>query len=206
MVLYGVEEIAANTSGDIHRSTAITQLHRWRVHSANFLFSLPLRSPADRLVERITRNLGPVLSTQAQTEGSNLQADEFATRLRDIVSKAASLDKILRTSKAFFQVCITPPRGTDADASLQFNAETMNLYPGLPPSLLDKGKTVDLVVSPALFKTGNADGKSYDKSSMLVKYGVICNMEVLLRLRQSGRGSAVDTSASRSSRATEPTA
>lgn len=205
MVLYGVEEITTNTSGDLHRSTALTQLHRWRVHFASFLFSLPLRSPADRLVENITRVLGPVLSTQAQTEGSNLQADEFATRLRDIVSKAASIDKILRTSKAFFQVFFTPPKGTDADASLQFNAETMNLYPGLPPSLLDKGKTVDLVVSPALFKTGNADGKNYDKSSMLVKYGVICNLEVLLRLRRPGSGSAGDTSGSRSSGASEPT-
>lgn len=45
-----------------------------------------------------------------------------------------------------------------------------------PVDIATKDLRVDLVVSPALIKEGNSDGRNYDTMMVLVKLGVICNI------------------------------
>ena len=92
---------------------------------------------------------------------------------QEIIHDAADLDLILRQSRASFSVrChhnCKKYRFAYDERFMSLNQSPRRLQ--IPHSV----NIVDLIISPALFKAGNSDGKKYDRETVLVKMNVVCN-------------------------------
>jgi hypothetical protein len=89
--------------------------------------------------------------------------------LRSIIHSAVKLDEDLCKSRAFF----TFHGWNDSIIGQEFNEATMEPATGLATP--KPGMKVDLVLVPALWKTGTADGDMYEKLSFISKWTVICS-------------------------------
>lgn len=102
----------------------------------------------------------------------------------EIIEKAVELDRIFRLSKAYFQVFITRvklPLVIPPKFGFQFDPETMERIREVPGFNEDElSQTVDLAVSPGVFKAGNSDGANYDSERVLVKLQALCNLPATL--------------------------
>ncbi len=119
----------------------------------------------------------PLTLSHAQLEDMNQDA-------LNIINKAAELDSIFRLSRANFHVFITRlklPLANPPSFGFRFDPETMEGVKNFPtPNEDDPAVTVDLAVSPGIFKAGNADGENYGAERVLVKLQALCNLKELL--------------------------
>lgn len=90
--------------------------------------------------------------------------------LKDIVRKAVKLDEEMNKSRALFTVHTW--NGDDMSGSLRFNESAMESAVGFEAAR--PGSTVELVVAPALSKSGTADGDAFEATSYLSKWVVLC--------------------------------
>jgi hypothetical protein len=158
-------------------SSALSKLHRWRIFSTHYFLSLPIHNNAE--LEQIAGEVNKLLIPLAFPDSTHLSKqdlEDFKSDLEDIIGKAARLDKSLRLSKAYFHVQLSPDNNPSS-TSLQFDSDIMNMVQHVPGFQQDEKLVVDFVVSPGIFKTGNADGQNYDKPpTIFAKFGVLCNL------------------------------
>ena len=95
---------------------------------------------------------------------------------KDIVELALELDTDFMSSKAII--------GLSWDASLSWTPFSLSkptilnqttMLDHTPPGRTSQSDRIDFVISPLLFKIGNAEGKHYESSLYLAKSGVVCH-------------------------------
>lgn len=128
--------------------------------------------------ENMLSSLGKIVQYRSSHE---MRADAL-----QIVRQASELDDIFRKSKADFHVFITRvkvPLVTPPSFGFAFDPETMECtkdFPDFPRG--NSTQTVDLAVSPGIFKAGNSDGANYDSERVLVKLQALCNLQAILEV------------------------
>lgn len=126
-----------------------------------------------RVQETVVRIRNQVLQPQG---AGDLDLEQARQDMQDIVEGALKLDLLLRKSKAIFEVVCGASCSTGKARSrhgLFYDPESwMALHPHQNQHV-SKGSKVDMIVSPALFKHGNADGANYGSCKILVKMTVV---------------------------------
>ncbi|KAM0424776.1 hypothetical protein ACHAPT_010086 [Fusarium lateritium] len=149
----------------------IQQAARWFVQGSSILNQLWGSQPqhlAD-LINAETQLLRPFfLPRHASLDGQDKKVRE---ELKAIMEVAVEIDQMLMCSKAIFQIhwndaCQNPSK------SQRFNSEVMDAL--CHERVLSPESRVTMVVSPMLFKIGNADGQNYDSRMLLAKATVVC--------------------------------
>jgi len=121
-----------------------------------------VQSRITKVVAEISKHLRPfVTSVKPNTW----------TELQEIVEKAVRLDLEVRKSRAVFEFTVPCSRSTKA-YGFSYDKHFMTNQEGFPEE--KDGMMVDLVVTPFLAKTGNADGDAYDIKTILSKCIGIC--------------------------------
>lgn len=102
--------------------------------------------------------------------------EDATTDLMEIVADARELDTMLRKSKSEFTfTCGLPdPAGRKTNHG-DFNPDMMMRRSNFNKTTAQVVPSVDLVVSPALFKRGNSNGAEYHLKSCIVKMEVVCD-------------------------------
>lgn len=98
-----------------------------------------------------------------------LSADAWS-ELRNIIRKAIALDQELFKSRALFTAHCWNDRTV---AGMLFDENFMEEAAGSPIPTTEM--RVDLVLAPALSKTGTVDGDMYEKVSYISKWIVVCS-------------------------------
>lgn len=137
-----------------------------------------------KLAHQMVELFAPFFSTP-------LEASDGAKAVKDfhaIIAAATKLDIQLRQSKAHYRCfhhTTTPPKKPDY-FGYSFDPNTMeqgNFGPRMDQSRPDSLPVVDLVLSPGLIKSGNADGKNYLSERVSVKMEVLCNLDYIFKLQ-----------------------
>lgn len=108
----------------------------------------------------------------------------------EIIRMASELDAIFRASRADFHVFITRlklPLVEPPELGFKFDRQTMECIKEV--SSFGQGSaapTVDLAVSPGIFKAGNSDGANYSSERVLVKLQALCNLRDTLEFFGGG--------------------
>jgi len=167
-------------------NNGLKEYHTWRAKTTQLLLAQPGRS-LDYMNNRINNLVGK-LSRDLQPYAKSLDS-EIDPHLKDIVTAAVDLDSKMNTQKAVFtpklyfkeEKCfgisfdcssmesIDETLGCSSTGSVGKSENAQNP----PPEL------VELVVSPALFKTGNSMAEDYQTDHVLVKAQVLCRQLVL---------------------------
>jgi hypothetical protein len=169
---------------------AITKLHQWRVQTTHFISNLRLHD-SRQFAENLGRNMGSKLERLVQRRSPPLtsaQRHEFPRRLLDIILQAVNIDHTLRMSRAYFHVVLNPVDPLGQDHSFPFDDSSMELPVDLShPRRSNPQPVVDLVIIPGIFKSGNLDGRNYDKISVISKLSVVYHVNRIVDTL-SGRG------------------
>jgi hypothetical protein len=166
----------------------MTELHDWRVRSAHLVVNLGTHDKSDackRIIDELVQMLGSIAPLTEPAISHNGAKPEVYKDARDLVVKAAKLDKIFRMSRAHFHVFITRvklPLAQPPSFGFKFDGQTMECSKELPLLKRDGPPVVDLAISPGIFKAGNADGKDYRSERVLVKLQALCNLQKILEL------------------------
>ena len=150
----------------------LKQLGPWLSHGEQFLDEFSNKNFRSFLREE-TGNLA-VLYFADSPERLHEIKQKIRRHFRDIVELALELDAMFMSSKAII--------GLSWDASILWaplplskptilNQTTM--LDRTPPERTSQSDRIDFVISPLLFKIGNADGKQYESSLYLAKSGVV---------------------------------
>jgi hypothetical protein len=99
---------------------------------------------------------------------TDLKAEAW-TELQDIILKAVKLDEEINKSRALISVL---PWSEETIATFEWDGVSVESPVGFEAGR--PGMHVELVLAPALVKTGTADGKAYDTRSFLSKWVVLC--------------------------------
>jgi hypothetical protein len=127
--------------------------------------------------------LEPLASHKAPTSSSDHTRSLLLRSLEEVIHQAHKLDITLRRSRAFFQVYMTPINQfppSNATSGFPLDPETMDYAHDFPRPSHGGVPLVDLVVSPGILKSGNADGKNYTKSFSVVKLRALCGLPAFL--------------------------
>jgi hypothetical protein len=118
---------------------------------------------------------------------ATLRDQQLITDLKEVITRIMELDELFCRSRAivFVQTWYGSYRGEPAPYEFEFG-EFMESEDGFEEA--KPGMVVEIVVSQALFKIGNADGGGYDTMNLLSKAHVLCsgtreNMERSGRLK-----------------------
>ena len=112
--------------------------------------------------------------------------------MMDILLEAATLDLILRKSKAEFKVHFNHIEVRRQDRC-EFNPTWMQPRDILGAHGRDESsgsRFVDLIVSPVLTKRGNSNGDKYDQQKIIVKADVVCNVLEALKDQENDNASS----------------
>jgi hypothetical protein len=160
------------------QSAAVSQFHEWRVRSAHFIVQLGThdKNSSARLTADMLRLLKHTIPGPQAANNKSMYEDAL-----DIVHKAAGLDRIFRLSRAHFHVFITRvklPLVNPPSFGFQFDVQTMERISDIPMMApADSEPTVDLAVSPGIFKAGNSAGANYNSERLLVKLRALCGLQ-----------------------------
>ncbi|KAK4663486.1 hypothetical protein QC763_0099040 [Podospora pseudopauciseta] len=144
--------------------------HEWRSQTVRFANMVP------------HRNYLPVLVKLRDVVAQDTKEDAVNAAVTEIITLAAELDTIFRTSTADFTIVISdawPDSLLDENYRFGFPFDpdmmepTRRLRPPPHCSKRNESMNVDLVIAPGIVKCGTADGKHYDKKRVLVKLEVI---------------------------------
>ncbi len=164
---------------------SVEQFHDWRIRSAHLISQFSTTEDRDNTIDVTATVMLDTLALATSTTLSLGQVHDMKHDAVSIVQKAAELDKIFRLSKADFHVFITRvklPLVQPPSFGFRFDPETMELVTAVPVFDLVNATepTVDLAVSPGIFKSGNADGANYGSERVLVKLQALCNLQPTL--------------------------
>lgn len=115
--------------------------------------------------------IGELLGVLAPS--SSMPEEDFHQRMEEIVDKTLELASIFARSRAHYGVWDGPMQdrhGFTVDG-FPLDAEWMDECGGD-----GSGKVVDMVLSPALVKFGNAEGQDYDEHVILAKANIISRL------------------------------
>ena len=164
------------------RARDLKEYHTWRAKTTQLLLAQE-RPESSHYMDNRINNLVDKLSYDLQPYAKSLD-DKIDTPLKDIVITAVDLDSKMKTQKAVF----TPRLYFNGEESLcfgfPFDCSSMELIDETlgcsSTESIDKDEDaqkpppVELVVSPALLKTGNSMAEEYRTHHILVKAQVLC--------------------------------
>ncbi|KAK0672628.1 hypothetical protein QBC41DRAFT_216785 [Cercophora samala] len=168
-----ISGIIKDTDSSKSQKSAMEEFHDWRTRSVGFAklttdAGFNLQAAANRFCETM---VWPITG-QSQAAGDDVT---------EIISLAAELDLILRSSKADFTVFITnlnlagKPPNFWFPYDLNIMGFTHRLRPPHDIYEVDSAVIVDVAVTPGILKRGTADGKKYDNVMVLVKLEALCS-------------------------------
>ena len=195
----GLALLSRDPSSPDRPSVSIEQFHDWRVRSAHFISQFSTTDDGDNTIDVTATVMLDTLALVTSPTLSQGQVHDMKHDAVSIVQKAAELDKTFGLSKADFHVFITRvklPLVQPPSFGFRFDPETMERVTAVP--VFDTANvtepTVDLAVSPGIFKSGNAEGANYGSERVLVKLQALCNLQSILDLL-SGDEPVQETSA-----------
>ncbi|KAL4730384.1 hypothetical protein ACLX1H_002418 [Fusarium chlamydosporum] len=165
------DRICLKMDGNSERETALTNAARGLVQISTMLSQL--WDQDETLINQIINDETKILEPfflQPHSRANRID-QKIRDQLKDIFHAAIKLDRIMLTSKAFFQRCWRNPWRKRSSVQL-FNEEFM-ISDNHESKLTDKSR-VWFFVSPALTKNGTADGQNYDSMIVLEKASVVC--------------------------------
>ena len=123
------------------------------------------------LLSQETEYLKPFIAAHTKDHDVALTKTSVKDALAEIFTAALELDQMLMASKAIFFIRwkFSAKRTTRPRYDDRF-MEALAWEKDLSSSSL-----VKLFISPALIKTGNADGENYDSQMIVAKASVVCN-------------------------------
>ncbi|RSL82518.1 hypothetical protein CEP52_001612 [Fusarium oligoseptatum] len=147
------------------------QAARWLAQGSGILNQLWGCEPGGmRALANIeTRLLVPFFSAKNPSSGS---AGKVSDQLSAIIECAVELDQMFMCSKAIFRIH-WKDISQDHSKHQRYNSNTMESI--AHEGELSSQSNVKMVVSPFLWKAGNADGQNYESSMLLIKAAVVCN-------------------------------
>lgn len=122
------------------------------------------------LVNEETRRLRPFFPVQHKS--FDRTEKKVWDEIKAITEEAIELDQIFMSSKAIFQVH-WKDESQNPSMRHRFNSEAMDAV--CHNKDLSPGSMVIMILSPFLYKLGNADGQNYDCRMLLAKASVVCN-------------------------------
>ncbi|KUI61656.1 hypothetical protein VP1G_08815 [Cytospora mali] len=147
----------------------------WRSSSSNFLVRLSDRSYSSELCGPDAMDMVMKLSKIY----GNIGIEKATTMAMEILNDARELDITLRTLKAKFSWIFGNPQSDNQlkhRFGFNFQDSCMSESFRSPTNATgEQAHTVDLIVSPALFKEGNNDGADYETVRYCIKMEVVCN-------------------------------
>jgi len=169
-----------------HDDNSLKEYHTWRAKTTQLL--LAQGRSLDYMNNRINGLVGK-LSYGLRPYAESLDG-KIDRPLKDIVAAAVDLDSKMNTQKAVF----TPKLYFEEERcfGISFDCSSMESIDGTlgcSTGSVDKGENaqnpppelVELVVSPALLKTGNSMAEDYQTHHVLVKAQVLCHQLMLIR-------------------------
>ncbi|WAO83897.1 Hypothetical protein NCS54_00109800 [Fusarium falciforme] len=155
----------------LERSEICQQAARWLAQGSGILDQLwgCESGGASALANIETKRLMPFLSAQ---NASSDMAEKVNDEIKVIVECAVELDQMFMCSKALFQLH-WKDHCQDHSKRQRYNSSSMDVvgYETEPSS----ESIVKMVISPFLYKAGNADGQNYESSMLLIKADVVCD-------------------------------
>lgn len=140
----------------------------WRASTASLLAKQVERADVVHLVDGLVGRLCGYLGAWASGKDQGMGEE-----LREVVWRVVELDEVIFRSRAIVipQLWYSSHRGQRYQYGFEFG-EDMESEDGFEEA--QRGMTVELVVSPGLFKIGNGDGGGYDSMSTLSMGSVVC--------------------------------
>ncbi|KAI8719008.1 hypothetical protein NCS52_00681100 [Fusarium sp. LHS14.1] len=153
------------------RSEICQQAARWLAQGSGILNQLwGFESEGAKALATLeARRLMPFLSApNASSDSGGRVRDEMSV----IIACAVELDQMLMCSKALFKI-----HWRD---HVQDHSEPQRYNPNIMDAIaseteLSEQSIVKMVISPFLYKAGNADGQNYESSMLLIKAAVVCD-------------------------------
>lgn len=109
-----------------------------------------------------------LLAPNANPDSGERVRDEISV----IIDCAVELDQMLMCSKALFQIH-WKDHCQDHTKRQRYNPNVMDAISY--DTELSEQSIVKMVISPFLYKAGNADGQNYESSMLLIKATVVCD-------------------------------
>ncbi|KAJ3530222.1 hypothetical protein NM208_g9421 [Fusarium decemcellulare] len=155
-----------------HTCMSLAQGARWVVQGSAILEYIwaPNQKALDHLLDLETQHLMSLCRIPAAN--TTKIANQIFNEFQAIVDVALELDQIFMRSKAFL-VVRWPDASKTSHEALRYDADRMDAV-GWEKDLCSESE-VKLVLSPVLWKIGNADGQRYDTDMILCKALVVCN-------------------------------
>ena len=157
----------------------LKEYHTWRAKTTQLLLA---QERSSHCMDDRINNLVQKLSLYLQPYAKSLD-DKIDAPLKDIVMAAVDLDSKMKMQKAVFTPKLYFNREKSLSFEFSFDCSSMELIDEtLGCSTESVGKDddaqeplpVELVVSPALLKTGNSMAEEYQTHHILVKAQVLC--------------------------------
>lgn len=156
------------------------EYHRWRSTSNNLFSRLNQRTYNHESyqtdVHCLISDLGRVLRfDQVSWEGA------FADAV-SIFHDARSFDIVRRKLKAEIRLISHSPGAEEelvTHSGCFFSSYMRDRSPGASAEAPRQGSIFDLIISPAIIRTGNSDGVDYSREICLVKMDVLCDVSTL---------------------------
>jgi hypothetical protein len=142
----------------------VREYTEWKSKSALFITNKVKKTEVDLAITRIVSTMKKNLYMYVHAS-----KNEVWSELQEIVRKAVKLDEEISKSRALWTVSRW---GDDVFPQLVFDEFTMETAAGFEAGRA--GMSVELIVAPALVKTGTADGEAFDRTSYLCKWIVLC--------------------------------
>ncbi|KAJ4208117.1 hypothetical protein NW767_002341 [Fusarium falciforme] len=98
--------------------------------------------------------------------------EKVSDEIKVIVECAVELDQMFMCSKALFRIN-WKDHCQDHSKRQRYNSSAMEAI-GYETELSSES-IVKMVISPFLYKAGNADGQNYESSMLLIKADVVCD-------------------------------
>ncbi|KAF4462382.1 hypothetical protein FALBO_10811 [Fusarium albosuccineum] len=155
-----------------HASMSLAQGARWVVQGSAILEYIwaPNQKALDHLLNLETKRLMSLC--QIPAADTTKIGNQILNELQAIVDVALELDQIFMRSKAFL-ILRWPDASKTSQGALRYDPASMDAV-GWDNDLCSESE-VELVLSPVLWKIGNADGQKHDTHMILCKAFVVCN-------------------------------
>ncbi|KAH8725613.1 hypothetical protein GQ44DRAFT_826422 [Phaeosphaeriaceae sp. PMI808] len=138
----------------------------WKARTAHLVSKTANRQHIEGHVTSVVAGLVKAVTPFVAT---NLKNDA-EIELRGIIRQTFALDEELCKSRALFTAHCWNDRTV---AGMRFDSNIMEAAQG--SNAPHPGMTVDLILAPALSKTGTADGDSYERNMYICKWIVVCS-------------------------------
>ena len=156
-------------------------LHDWRALTATLISRLDTHEGTETAIAACSTRIMSLVANWVAAEDQGKLEDE----LRMILSDAVDLSRTLRRQRAFWSIRQAGSfvnrtwNAGCADGLLYFDEGTMDdIYDDEDSnggnSLTSSRKLVEIVISPSLWKRGNANGERYDSEFCVERSEVMC--------------------------------